>query len=483
MHIHELFEDVFFEDMDFEFKKRLDNKNTEGWSKTLAGFANNDGGIMFVGVDDDGNVQGLTINEIDQTKLLIQKEIERHFSPHINLSFKARNIDDSLNRFVMAVEVKSSDALIEYKVGDYNRLVFIRKDAQTVPASPKEIVDLTNKKKSRALDAEFLDEDYRPEDFKKFFTACKTYRNDEKMPHENSFLNIEAITQEGKLTFGASLFKDLSNRDETLITCHLYAGFEKDARVLDVKSFKGNLIDEYEFMKKFILKNTRSGYEKMKNGGQKAVVSYPSSSIDEALINSLAHRDYSIKGTQIDIAIFPDRIDIYTPGSWLLNKKASKYDWSKMPSIRRNKIICDMFTLAGLMEKGGTGFRQMHKDYSPYPDKFPIFESYGDFSILTLFDLTYDDTYNRRPELSNGIFDATLRFEDTEIPFKEVVLEFCSDTPKTRKQIQALTTYSSPQTVISKIINPLVRQHLLVSTNPTTSPKQKYITNKKLYHK
>lgn len=481
MHIHELFEEVFFENLDFEFKKRLDNKNTEGWGKTLAAFANNAGGIMFIGVDDDGVLQGLTVKEIDEAKLQIQREIERHFSPKIKLSFKVRNIDDSLNRFVLAVEVKSNDLLVEYKIGDYNNVVYIRKDAQTVPASPKELIDLLRKKESRSLDSEVLDENFRHDDFKIFFEACTNYRSDGEMPSDNSLINIEAVTQDGKLTYGASLFKDDSKKDETLITCHLYDGFEKDAKVLDVKRFKGNLIDEYEFMKKFIMLNTRRGYEKIKNGGQKTIMSYPYSSIDEALINSLAHRDYSIQGTQIDIAIFLDRIDIYTPGSWLLNKNASEYDWSKMPSIRRNKIICEMFTLAGLMEKGGTGFRQMHRDYMPYPDKLPTFENYGDYSILTLFDLTYNETKDRQQEISNETLNVPQK--SGEIPFKDVVLEFCLDSPKTRRQIQSLTTYSSPQTVITKIIKPLVKEHLLVPTDSPNSPKQKYITNKNLYKK
>jgi len=42
---------------------------------------------------------------------------------------------------------------------------------------------------------------------------------------------------------------------------------------------------------------------------------YPKEAIREALVNAIAHRDYSISGTQIDVDIYIDRIDIVSPGS------------------------------------------------------------------------------------------------------------------------------------------------------------------------
>lgn len=69
MKIKELFADVISENQKYEFKSVLTPDNPLKWAKTVIGFANSEGGMIFIGVADDGEAFGLSLDEIDRTKI------------------------------------------------------------------------------------------------------------------------------------------------------------------------------------------------------------------------------------------------------------------------------------------------------------------------------------------------------------------------------------------------------------------------------
>jgi ATP-dependent DNA helicase RecG len=78
----------------------------------------------------------------------------------------------------------------------------------------------------------------------------------------------------------------------------------------------------------------------------------------EALINALCHRDYSEAGASIGVAIFDDRLEVWSygrlPGG--LTPERLRVDH---PSIRRNELIADVFYRRGLIEKWGRGTQRI----------------------------------------------------------------------------------------------------------------------------
>lgn len=67
MHIRELFPDVISEDLDYEYKTVLNPDKPIKWAKTIVGYANGKGGVMFVGVSNEGEAFGISLDEIDKT--------------------------------------------------------------------------------------------------------------------------------------------------------------------------------------------------------------------------------------------------------------------------------------------------------------------------------------------------------------------------------------------------------------------------------
>ena len=78
MRITKLYSDVIAEDRKHEYKAVLNPDNPVKWAKSLVGYANGDGGILFVGVSNDGEAFGLDLGDIDRTKNLIAIVNDRH---------------------------------------------------------------------------------------------------------------------------------------------------------------------------------------------------------------------------------------------------------------------------------------------------------------------------------------------------------------------------------------------------------------------
>lgn len=198
-------------------------------------------------------------------------------------------------------------------------------------------------------------------------------------------LNMTGRTADGRITEGLKMFSVSFDSDETLAVCRLWNGFDKGSNeVIDKKEFKGCLCDVFINIMDFISRNSRSGFVKNDDGSRLDTFSYPEIVLREAVVNALAHRDYSIDGTQVDVDIFKDRLVITSPGGWLLPKKPDEYSLDSIPSVRRNKTICRCFEMAGLMERSGSGLRKIYNVYKKLKFKEPDLNDQHDFFLITL---------------------------------------------------------------------------------------------------
>ena len=81
MRITELYSDVIVEDRKYEYKAVLNPDNPMKWAKSLVGFANGDGGILFVGISNDGEAFGIDLRDIDRMKNLVATVNDRYIFP------------------------------------------------------------------------------------------------------------------------------------------------------------------------------------------------------------------------------------------------------------------------------------------------------------------------------------------------------------------------------------------------------------------
>ena len=199
---------------------------------------------------------------------------------------------------------------------------------------------------------------------------------------------------------------------------------------------------------------------------------YPQRALFEGVINALAHRDYFLDGTQIQIDMFKDRIEISSPGSFYQGEKISKtYDLSNIISMRRNELICKVFVKCEVMEAAGTGFDKIIADYAAADENHkPYIFSSSDHFTLVLPDLTYADGIKN---------DDLLAVEVLPTPpvsdYDEKILSYCSSTPRKAGEISKYLGISDSSYFRSKILEVLVKTDFLITEKQGNA--KAYMTN------
>lgn len=138
---------------------------------------------------------------------------------------------------------------------------------------------------------------------------------------------------------------------------------------------------------------------------------YPFEAVREALVNAIAHRDYSIDSTPITFYIYQNKLMIKSPGRLKYPLKVS--DLEKHEAVHRNVNICNIFSNTHYMEHVGTGIKRMNDYMINYGLNPPKYIETGEFFEVTFHGnqyLTGNYKLNDRQEalLASDISELTV---------------------------------------------------------------------------
>lgn len=108
----------------------------------------------------------------------------------------------------------------------------------------------------------------------------------------------------------------------------------------------------------------------------------PPDALREILVNALIHRDYTIAGDAISLAIFDDRVEIWSAGrlpSGITPESLSR----DHDSVQRNPIIAEVFHRAGLIEKWGRGTNRVIEQCRAAGIAAPTFREVTGSTVVT----------------------------------------------------------------------------------------------------
>ena len=176
-----------------------------------------------------------------------------------------------------------------------------------------------------------------------------------KFTSANAVLNkLKLISYGWLVNAGKYLFCDDNSFD---VQAAIFAGKDKQT-FLDIKQIKGNIFTVLEESKLYLLQHIR-WRAKLSIDGRAEIPEVPVRALEEALVNSICHRDYkNPKGNEI--AIFSDRIEIYNPGKFPEDIEPEDYIKGSERSELRNPLLANILFLSKDIEKWGSGIRRIY---------------------------------------------------------------------------------------------------------------------------
>ena len=347
----------------------LKREFTDDIKKTVVAFANSDGGIIFIGIQDDGQVVGVT--DVNAVMLRMRNAVRDAIRPDVTL-FVECSIQEQEGKSVIEVKVQRGTARPYYisKKGLRPEGVYVRQGASTVPATETAIRNMIKEtggdcyETARSLEQQLT-----------FEKTAEYFQKKDVAFGEKQKISLRLIGADGTYT---NLGLLLSEQCQHTIKLAVFEGSKKTV-FKERKEFTGSLLEQAEEAYGCLeyYNRTRAEFKGLYRIDRK---DYPEEALREALLNSIVHRDYSFSAS-ILISVFDDRIEFVTVGG--LVKGMSLKDIMLGVSVLRNQNLAGVFYRLSLIEAYGTGVPKIMESYEGFQAR-PLFEVTDNAFKITL---------------------------------------------------------------------------------------------------
>lgn len=377
---------------------------------TLVAFANADGGELFVGVEDDGEVSGVPHRRQHIETMLTAPKVRIHDSTPLT---SAR-----------ALSVKYKDATILYfAVAKGTQYVhhtsqgrcLQRKDRDSLSIASESVQVSRAEQASREYDRHFVD-GATVDDLNIHLVREVGEQISKGMSAERCLQHLELAEFDGErlrlrraalLLFAKEVWKWHPRPQVRLLKVagtELKSGPEYNVSVDE--SARDNVLTLIESAWDLIrphLTETRFADDAV----FRTQIIYPEAACREALINAIAHRDYSIEGRGIEVHVFKDRLTITSPGGLLSSIRIEDLRNQSGVHQSRNSFVARVLREVGYMRELGEGMRRIHELMTSSDLAAPELQAESDaFSIS----LEHRYLYSREEKLWLDRF-ATLKLD------------------------------------------------------------------------
>jgi ATP-dependent DNA helicase RecG len=343
-------------------KPRLTKAICADIGEALVSFANADGGAIIIGVEDDGTITGIAHSEEDIQTMLNAVNTHVYQAQKLPLINASKLLLD--NKTILYFAVNKGTTMI-YQLPD-GRCVK-RKDKMTLPASIDQIQFERQEIKSREYDSQFVDGALVTDlDVRllqgiadQYIKGLSAERYLQQVGLAEYGLNGLRLKRAALLLFATDIdkwhprcqFRFLKVSGNTIEAGEKY-------NVITDDIVKGNIFElvrkAWEHLRSYLAFKTEFGADTQFE--QKYI--YPEAAVREAILNAIAHRDYSIVNG-IEVFIFNDRMEIKSPGALLSNLTITDLYELEGSHESRNALIAKVLRENNLMRELGEGMKRI----------------------------------------------------------------------------------------------------------------------------
>lgn len=310
-----------------EFKR--DDLSSQDLAKELVAFSNFEGGKLLLGVEDDGRISGLVRENLEEWVINVCRDkIRPAIIPFFEIVPDVRD-----NKSIAIISVTRGYDVHTLWHNNTNKYL-IRVGSQSREASKEELARLFQRRGSIRAELQpisgtaLANLDMRR--LANYFGDVRQQNvpvDEDVKAWESLLINTEIMVEESISVGGMLLFGSMPNRflPYAGIDAVAYAGSDKDYNAIERVKLRGPmtpLLDQNghivesgltEQALNFVKRNT--GVIVEKDGGRRIErLVYPDDVLREGVVNALIHRDYLLTSSDVELAIYNNRLEIISPG-------------------------------------------------------------------------------------------------------------------------------------------------------------------------
>ncbi len=371
----------FIENEITEFKEIY----TNDIKKEVVAFLNTNGGYIYIGIDDSGNIKG--IDDVDDTILKLTNSLRDSIRPDAMMFVQTEilNVED---KYIIKITISEGTRKPYYLIekGIKSSGVYVRQGSSKAQASEDSIKNMIkisdgdSFENNRSLDQNLTFDAFSKEmQARNLEFAEVQKKNLGILSNDDMFTNLALIT---------------SDQCKHTIKLAFFQGSDKSI-FRDRKEFTGSVFLQLSEAYKGIdfYNRTRATFDELYRIDRR---DYPEDAIREALLNAIIHRDYSFSGS-ISINIYSDKIEIISLGGLVSGLSIEAVMLGASQS--RNEKLAAIFYRMKLIESYGIGISKIMSSYKDSVRK-PTFENAtGAFKVtlpnLNAVTITYTETQSK----------------------------------------------------------------------------------------